>query len=84
MGIAECHKAKNLVPDSGGKPTKVGEKVLQLQRMLPNARVIYCSATGALLLPNPCPRGPEHGSLLVDSPDRPSTGLCLDVQGSVP
>ncbi len=44
---AECHKAKNLVPDSGSKPTKVGEKVLQLQRMLPNARVVYCSATGA-------------------------------------
>ncbi|BDA46474.1 Protein strawberry notch homolog 1 [Coccomyxa sp. Obi] len=43
----ECHKAKNLVPDSGSKPTKVGEKVLQLQRMLPNARVVYCSATGA-------------------------------------
>ena len=44
---AECHKAKNLVPESGGKPTKVGEKVLQLQRMLPLARVVYCSATGA-------------------------------------
>lgn len=44
---AECHKAKNLVPDTGGKPTKIGEKVLQLQQMLPNARVIYCSATGA-------------------------------------
>lgn len=43
---AECHKAKNLVPDAGGKPTKVGEKVLLLQRMLPNARVVYCSATG--------------------------------------
>lgn len=45
--LAECHKAKNLVPESGGKPTKVGEKVLQLQRMLPLARVVYCSATGA-------------------------------------
>ena len=43
---AECHKAKNLVPDAGGRPTKVGEKVLLLQRMLPNARVVYCSATG--------------------------------------
>ena len=43
---AECHKAKNLVPDAGGRPTKVGEKVLQLQRALPNARVVYCSATG--------------------------------------
>ena len=45
---AECHKAKNLVPESGGKPTKVGEKVLQLQRMLPLARVVYCSATGGI------------------------------------
>ena len=43
----ECHKAKNLVPDGGGKPTKVGEKVLDLQRQLPSARIVYCSATGA-------------------------------------
>jgi hypothetical protein len=48
---AECHKAKNLVPDAGGRPTKVGEKVLQLQRCLPNARVVYCSATGARTAP---------------------------------
>ena len=46
LPCAECHKAKNLVPESGGRPTKVGEKVLQLQRMLPLARVVYCSATG--------------------------------------
>ncbi len=57
---AECHKAKNLVPESGGKPTKVGEKVLQLQRMLPLARVVYCSATGA-------PSSPCHAGT---SPDR--------------
>ena len=37
------------MPESGGKPTKVGEKVLQLQRMLPLARVVYCSATGETL-----------------------------------
>ncbi|KAK9819870.1 hypothetical protein WJX72_003467 [[Myrmecia] bisecta] len=43
----ECHKAKNLIPDAGGKPTKVGKKVLELQHKLPNARVVYCSATGA-------------------------------------
>ena len=43
----ECHKAKNLVPDAGGKPTKVGKQVLELQKKLPNARVVYCSATGA-------------------------------------
>ena len=46
----DCHKAKNLVHESGGKPTKVGEKVLQLQRMLPLARVVYCSATGETLI----------------------------------
>jgi P-loop containing NTP hydrolase pore-1 len=46
-----CHfaeQAKNLVPDSGGRATKVGEKVVELQRLLHNARVVYCSATGAL------------------------------------
>ena len=51
---AECHKAKNLVPESGGKPTKVGEKVLQLQRLLPLARVVYCSATGEPALSMTC------------------------------
>ncbi len=40
-------QAKNLVPDSGSRATKVGEKVLELQRRLPLARVVYCSATGA-------------------------------------
>ncbi|KAK6149572.1 hypothetical protein DH2020_017097 [Rehmannia glutinosa] len=43
----ECHKAKNLVPESGGQPTKTGEAVLDIQARLPEARVIYCSATGA-------------------------------------
>ncbi|KAK9865736.1 hypothetical protein WJX84_001418, partial [Apatococcus fuscideae] len=43
----ECHKAKNLIPDSGGKPSKVGEKVLELQTLLPQARIVYASATGA-------------------------------------
>lgn len=42
----ECHKAKNLVPESGSKPTKVGRMVLELQQRLPQARVVYCSATG--------------------------------------
>jgi P-loop containing NTP hydrolase pore-1 len=45
-----AEQAKNLVPDSGGRATKVGEKVVELQRLLPNARVVYCSATGSLLL----------------------------------
>eukprot|EP00898_Chlorokybus_atmophyticus_P004114 jgi/Chlat1/4703/Chrsp3S00444 len=43
----ECHKAKNLVPDSGAQPTRTGEAVLELQNKLPMARVVYCSATGA-------------------------------------
>lgn len=43
----QCHKAKNLVPDAGGKPTKVGKKCLELQHRLPLARIVYCSATGA-------------------------------------
>ena len=37
----ECHKAKNLT-----KGTKVGLAVQLVQERLPNARVIYCSATG--------------------------------------
>ncbi|VVA22165.1 PREDICTED: strawberry notch [Prunus dulcis] len=43
----ECHKAKNLVPESGSQPTRTGEAVLEIQARLPEARVIYCSATGA-------------------------------------
>lgn len=44
----ESHKAKNLVPDSGAKPSKVGAKVLELQTRLPQARIVYCSATGTV------------------------------------
>ena len=43
----ECHKAKNLVPEKGCKPTKTGQAVLELQTVLPRARVVYASATGA-------------------------------------
>ncbi|XP_028064644.1 protein FORGETTER 1-like isoform X3 [Camellia sinensis] len=43
----ECHKAKNLIPESGGQPTQTGKAVLEIQAQLPEARVIYCSATGA-------------------------------------
>ena len=43
----ECHKAKNLVPSGSGKPSKTGLTVLQLQKKLPKARIVYCSATGA-------------------------------------
>ncbi|RHN74383.1 putative chromatin regulator PHD family [Medicago truncatula] len=43
----ECHKAKNLVPEKDKKPTKTGQAVLDIQAQLPEARVVYCSATGA-------------------------------------
>lgn len=43
----ECHKAKNLVPEAGGQPTRTGEAVLEIQERLQEARVVYCSATGA-------------------------------------
>ncbi|XP_017060645.2 protein strawberry notch isoform X1 [Drosophila ficusphila] len=43
----ECHKAKNLSLMNVGKSTKTGTTVLELQKLLPNARVIYASATGA-------------------------------------
>ncbi|KHJ93704.1 helicase protein [Oesophagostomum dentatum] len=45
--LDECHRAKNLVPTTGAKPTKTGRMVLELQKALPNARVVYASATGA-------------------------------------
>lgn len=43
----ECHKAKNLIPVSSLKPTLTGKAVVELQSKLPNARVVYSSATGA-------------------------------------
>ena len=41
----EAHRAKNLA-SSGGKGTKTGDMVLHIQKALPNARVMYVSATG--------------------------------------
>lgn len=38
----ECHKAKN------ASSTKIGKAVLDLQNKLPQARVVYASATGIL------------------------------------
>jgi len=43
----ECHKAKNLCPVGSGKSTQTGQIVLQLQEVLPKARIVYASATGA-------------------------------------
>ncbi|XP_029633048.1 protein strawberry notch homolog 1 isoform X1 [Octopus sinensis] len=42
----ECHKAKNFVPGREHASTKVANAVMTIQRLLPKARVIYCSATG--------------------------------------
>ena len=46
----ECHRAKNLWTGSSsgqGKATKTGTTVMELQKRLPKARIIYASATGA-------------------------------------
>ena len=47
----ECHKAKNW---TGKEETssKVAQSVLELQKLLPLARIVYCSATGASDLSN--------------------------------
>ncbi|XP_013397451.1 protein FORGETTER 1, partial [Lingula anatina] len=42
----ECHKAKNFVPGKEQASTKVAMAVVTVQRLLPKARVVYCSATG--------------------------------------
>ncbi|XP_076442125.1 uncharacterized protein LOC143281076 isoform X2 [Babylonia areolata] len=42
----ECHKAKNFVPNKEQASTKVAIAVAEIQRLLPKARVVYCSATG--------------------------------------
>jgi hypothetical protein len=42
----ECHRAKNLTDDSS-KSTQTAIAVVRLQAALPNARVLYSSATGA-------------------------------------
>jgi hypothetical protein len=43
--LDECHKAKNLITDTG-VPTLCGKAVEFLQRKCPNAAVLYSSATG--------------------------------------
>ncbi len=41
----ECHKAKNIFENEKNS-SKTGLAVIEIQRLLPNARIIYCSATG--------------------------------------
>ena len=49
----ECHKAKNLLPGAKGQQASLTAKaVVELQEMLPKARVVYCSATGASSVQN--------------------------------
>ena len=48
----ESHRAKNLCPGKSQKATKTGKFVLNLQKELPNARVVYVSATGASEMKN--------------------------------
>lgn len=43
----ESHRAKNLVPDKMSTSTQTGRAVLTLQKLLPGAKVLYSSATGA-------------------------------------
>jgi len=46
--LDESHKAKNLLPaTSGGQPTQTGRAIMYLQERLPDAKVLYSSATGA-------------------------------------
>ena len=42
--LDECHRAKNYIV--GKRGTKTGTAVVELQKALPKARVVYCSATG--------------------------------------
>jgi hypothetical protein len=42
----ECHKAKNYDAKKEENSTKMAQAVIAIQKRLPNARVVYCSATG--------------------------------------
>lgn len=47
--LDECHKCKSIQLNADGNPKKGSSqtaiKVVELQRLLPRARVVYCSAT---------------------------------------
>ena len=46
--LDESHKAKNLLPSTpGGMPTQTGRAIMFLQERLPDAKLVYSSATGA-------------------------------------
>jgi hypothetical protein len=46
VSLRSTRQAKNFVPGKEAQSTKVATAVIELQRRLPNARVLYCSATG--------------------------------------
>lgn len=41
MATLQCHKAKNLVPEAGGQPTRTGEAVLEIQVCPSNSPKTY-------------------------------------------
>jgi hypothetical protein len=45
--LDEAHKAKNALAGERGEPTQTGQAILELQKHLRDARVVYSSATGA-------------------------------------
>ncbi|EDV27087.1 uncharacterized protein TRIADDRAFT_54670 [Trichoplax adhaerens] len=48
----ECHKAKQFIPGNEAASTKAAVAAIALQRQLPKARVVYCSATGVTNVKN--------------------------------
>jgi hypothetical protein len=50
--LDESHKAKHFVAGNAEASSKVARRAIQLQRRLPNARVVYCSATGLTEIDN--------------------------------
>ena len=92
--LDECHKAKTIDLDKDGKAVNVGKgplcsqtaaKVVQLQNLLPRARVVYCSATSVsqpknlgfmsrLGLWGPGTEHPQGFNQFLDGLDRLGTG----------
>ena len=47
LSALQCHKAKNFVPNKEDKEAmKTSVAVIEAQKRMPRARVVYCSATG--------------------------------------
>ena len=52
MSAAQCHKAKNYNPGKEKESMQTSIAVIGIQRRLPRARVVYCSATGVSVVGN--------------------------------